>query len=197
MNPSLFSPRTGPTRNVLHTLLTALTALIALTGCSTVTNPKEEDELGYTPDVREISQAKTEARGISSELYDIIGLQGKVTGTGPGVALCDGKDYGKYYVIHHPWGLTDLPIEELRKGMDRLKKGMPNSGWKIVKYGPDTSPSKSLEIIADSTKAKFSVNIRLFDESKRTEPDAPKSMIVVDLVSACFQVPKGKRVDEY
>lgn len=180
-------------RTALAVLLVAVVS--TLMGCSTMTSPK--DELDYTPKVRYISDVREEAEAVSSELYDIIGLRGKVTGEGPGVSLCGEKDPEKFYVIHHPWGLTNVPIEDLKKGLDRLKENMPKRGWKIVSYGPDTSPAKNLELIADLTKKDFSVNIGLLDRTKRTEPDAPKSMIFVDLVSACFQVPEGETVDEY
>ncbi|MEN2424227.1 hypothetical protein AABB02_39755 [Streptomyces rimosus] len=81
--------------------------------------------------------------------------------------------------------------------MERLREDLPAKGWTITSYGPDSSPSKSLELTADSTKKKFSVSIRLLDGTGRTEPGAPTALIYVDLASACFQVPKGKTVDEY
>ncbi len=77
--------------------------------------------------------------------------------------------------------------------MERLKSDLPKRGWKVVKYGPDSSPSKSLELIADSTEKKFSVNVSLDDRSG----EGKESQIMVDLVSACFRVPEGKRVDSY
>lgn len=158
---------------------------------------ESKDDLGYTPQTREISNSREDAEGVSSEIYDIIALRGKVSKGGPGVALCGDKDSDKFYVIHHPWSLRDVPIADMEAAMARLKEELPKRGWKIVSYGPDTSPAKNLELLADFTKKQYSVNIRLLDKTGRTEPDAPKSKIHVDLVSACFQVPDGKTVNEY
>ncbi|RXS85332.1 hypothetical protein EST92_08315 [Streptomyces sp. TM32] len=152
---------------------------------------------GYTPEAREISEVKQEATGLSGEILRAIGLQGEVSKPGPGVAVCGEENADRFYTIHHPWSLTGVPIGDMKKAMTRLKEELPKNGWKIVSYGPDKSPSKSLELVADSTKRKFSVNIHLYDETVRAKTDGPKSKIYVDLISACFQVPKGKTVDQY
>ncbi len=83
----------------------------------------------------------------------------------------------------------------MKKAMERLREGLPAKGWTITSYGPDRSPSKSLELTAVSPK-KFSVSIRLLDRTRRPRPGAP-SMIYVDLTSECFQVPKNKTADKY
>ncbi|MFB6534848.1 hypothetical protein ACFCY8_21325 [Streptomyces noursei] len=155
------------------------------------------NEPSYTPETREVPEAKQEAKALSSEILRVIGLQGEVSKPGPGVSVCGERDADKFYTIHHPWSLTGVPIDDMKKAMTRLKEELPKNGWKIVSYGPDKSPSKSLELVADSTKKKYSVNIHLYDETGRTKPNGPKSKIYVDLTSACFQAPKGKTVDEY
>ncbi|MEU1806217.1 hypothetical protein [Streptomyces sp. NPDC019937] len=156
-----------------------------------------EDELGYTPKTRSVSQAREQARSLSSEIFDVIGLNGETSKPGPGVSQCADKDSDKFYKIHHPWSLSGVPIEDLKKGMTRLKEDLPKKGWKIVNYGPNNSPAKNIEMTADSTKQPFSVNIELFDNSKKPAGEKRKSLIYVDLVSACFQVPSGEKVNEY
>ncbi|MFI1971671.1 hypothetical protein [Streptomyces cinnamoneus] len=85
--------------------------------------------------------------------------------------------------------------------MEHLKVELPKQGWKVVSYGPDKSALKSIELIADSTKSKFSVNITFLDKRKVVKGDPlteiQTSGIKVDLVSACFRVPEGKTVDQY
>ncbi|MFF4602706.1 hypothetical protein ACFY12_08130 [Streptomyces sp. NPDC001339] len=175
-------------------VMVAIAASTTLAGCSSVTDSGKEP--AYTPEVRQISEARKEAKDISSNLFDAIGLQGRISQPGPGVSQCGDKGPAKFYTIHHPWSLSGVSVEDMKQAMARLKENLPKNDWKIVSYGPDKSPSKSLELIADSTKRKFSVNIRLLDRTQRASSNAP-SMIYVDLTSACFQVPEGKTVDEY
>ncbi|MDT3396818.1 hypothetical protein RKE29_09210 [Streptomyces sp. B1866] len=166
--------------------------MIVLAGCSM----NGSDDPGYTPKRREIKDIREEAERLSSQILDIIDLRGKVSEPGPGVALCGEKDPEQFFTIHHPWSLTRVPVVDLGQAMVRLRDGLPKMGWEVTKYGPDGSPSRSLELIANSTRVQFSVDIIFYDESKQSKPTG-SSMIHVDLSSACFQVPEGKTVDEY
>ncbi|MFI0263591.1 hypothetical protein ACH4OW_31730 [Streptomyces sp. NPDC017056] len=176
-------------------VLLSMVAAVTLTGCSGMSAPGRE--AGPPPDSREVSAAKSEAQSISIEILSIIGLRGKTSKPGPGVAVCGDRDPGKFYAIHHHWSLTGVPVSYMKKAMKRLREGLPGKDWAITSYGPDSSPSKSLELTADSVKEKYSVSIRLLDGTGRTEPGAPTALIYVDLTSACFQAPKGKTVHEY
>ncbi|MFE7318491.1 hypothetical protein ACFU7T_36140 [Streptomyces sp. NPDC057555] len=186
-------PRQGTLKQ--SPIILSAVAIAALTGCSSVTHAN--NERGYTPETREVSEAKQEAKGISNKILKAIDLQGEVSKPGPGVSLCGEKEADKFYTIHHPWSLTGAPIEDMKRAMANLKEELSRNGWEIVNYGPDKSPSKSLELVADSAKKKFSVNIHLYDETGHTKPNGPKPKIYVDLISACFQVPAGKTVDQY
>lgn len=155
--------------------------------------------LGYTPETRDVSSVRDEARELSTQLRNLMGLKGKVTKPGPGVDLCGDQDPDNLYVIRHPWSLYGAPVEDMKKAMERLSLELPRHNWKIVRFGPDSSPSKSLELIANSTKGKFSVDITLFDQRNDTgdAPSASKvSLINVELVSACFRTPHGKTVNQ-
>ncbi|OEV05261.1 hypothetical protein AN216_03865 [Streptomyces oceani] len=128
-------------------------------------------------------QTQTEKK--SSELLDIMDLQGKVTEPGAIVAPC--SDYpSEDGVIRapHPWSLYDVPVERMREGMDRLREKLPKSGWRITKDGTDSSRSKSPQIIADSTDGKYSADIRFWEEPESSDEE---SMIVVTVVSSCFR----------
>lgn len=176
-------------------LMSALTVAIMLSGCSGMRDNKRDD-LGYTPKEREVSRAKNDAKEASSEILEIIDLRGEVSEPGPGIAPCADKGPEKFYRVNHTWSLSGVPVPDMQRAMARLKEGLPKKGWKIVKYGPDGSRSKSPELVADSVPRQFSVNIHLYDESKKAEPNAPKSLIYVFLTSDCFQVPEGKAVEE-
>lgn len=177
-------------------MISSAATFAILTGCSDM--PKSHD-LGYTPETRDVSSVKNEAQELSSQLHHLMALDGKMMNTGPGVDLCGDEDPDHLYVIRHPWSVYGVPVEDMKRAMGQLKAELPRHNWKIVKFGPDSSPSKSLEIVADSTKGKFSVNITLYDRRKRSgdAPSASKvSIIAVELASACFRVPHGKTVDQ-
>ncbi|NNG86643.1 hypothetical protein [Streptomyces cacaoi] len=82
-------------------------------------------------------------------------------------------------------------MPEMKQAMENLKEQLPEHGWKLVGYGPDKSRSKSLTLQADSTRKKFSVKVKLWEEPEGSK--AP-SMIHVTLMSTCFRAPKGQDV---
>ncbi|MER0245468.1 hypothetical protein AAHZ94_26490, partial [Streptomyces sp. HSW2009] len=128
-------------------------------------------------EVRRASDTKNEAARLASDIFDAAGVKGKVTKPGPLTAECAGKDIEKYYRIIYFWSIWDVPIQDLRQGMENLREKLPGRGWSVEKYGPDESPSRSLEMIAGSRNDKFTAVIHLYDKSKRSGPKAPKSII--------------------
>lgn len=169
----------------------ALLITLTLTGCSDVSD--SDDDLGYKPAVHEAGAVREDTEAMSSQILDIIGIKGKVTEPGPGVTSCAGMDPQKFFKVRHPWSLYGVPVPDLRNAMDRLKTELPRHNWKITSYGPDKSRAKSLTLYADSTKKKFTVQIKLLDRRGRSENP---SGIMVTLVSGCFQVPKGQQVSD-
>lgn len=159
-------------------------ASAVLMGCSV----NEESD---SPEVRRVEDAREEARQIASELYDLSGLDAERTKPGPRVSLCDDKDSDTFYTINYPFSLHGVPFVELQAGMERLKKQLP-AQWEIVSYGPDSSPSRSIRMVADAMQWRFSVSIRLIKAAK-TRSD----MLYIHLVSGCFEVPEGEKVVEY
>ncbi|MGW1195156.1 hypothetical protein ACWD4B_04755 [Streptomyces sp. NPDC002536] len=171
-------------------------SILALSGCGDV---KKSSDLGYTPETQEIDAARKTAKELSSEILDAISLKGRVSGSGPGVSRCD-EDPDHLYKIRHAWSVWGVPEEEMQRSLERLKDELPKRGWKVVRYGRDSSQAKNIEMVADSTKSKFSANITFMDKRgvKEASPQSSStSGIMVDLVSACFRVPQGKTVDEY
>ncbi|MEC4017134.1 hypothetical protein [Streptomyces sp. H27-D2] len=160
--------------------------------------------LDYTPEVRDVESVRTDTKKASSEIFDIIDLKGAVTKTGVALSSCGELDSEHYFKISHPWSVYDVPVGDMKKAMERLKRELPKNGWKIARYAPDSSPSRSLELVADSTKKKFSVSVTLYDAAKASEstaeprtPSAKKiSGIMVRVVSACYKVPKGKTTND-
>ncbi|WNF27258.1 hypothetical protein RI138_10640 [Streptomyces sp. C11-1] len=134
--------------------------------------------------------AADEAEKISSEIYDLIGIRGKGSDTGPGVSECGGKDPDKYFQIFHPWSFTPESPSQLDDVMERLREELPKHGWKIVEYGHDTSKNKNINLTADNDKKKHSVNITHY--AKRTPPK-----LSLTVVSGCYQTPEGQKVQRF
>ncbi|WP_330174718.1 hypothetical protein OG875_14910 [Streptomyces sp. NBC_01498] len=131
--------------------------------------------------------AADRAEQVSSELFDLIGIKGKATEPGPGVSECDGKDPETYFRIFHPWSLFPASADQLDGVMERLKTELPQHGWEVVEYGPDTSKNQNLSLTADNDEKKHSVNITYMAKDER-----PRLSLM--LVSGCYQVPDGEKV---
>ncbi|MEU2295024.1 hypothetical protein ACFY9H_00065 [Streptomyces bacillaris] len=144
---------------------------------------------------RSVDEVDAETKRISSQILDIIAVKGVTSKSGPGVSTCDGAERGKLFLMRHPWSLTGASDAELAKAMNRLKEDLPKHGWKIVGYGPNSSKAKSLELTADHIEKKFAVKVELWE--KNSGGDSNEPTLLVNVVSACYQVPEGQRVDGY
>ncbi|MCG0067290.1 hypothetical protein L0F81_29150 [Streptomyces tricolor] len=134
--------------------------------------------------------AAAEAQKVSSRLYDLIGVKGKASDGSPGVQECSGKDRDTYFQIFHKWSFYPASANDLDAAMEHLKEGLPKQGWKIVEYGPDSSESENLTLIADNDEKKVGVHIA---QMKKRNP--PKLSLM--LVSGCYQVPEGQKVEHF
>ena len=162
------------------TLATVFLLTMTLVGCSQVNG--KEDPKSFS--VRDSDEVGRETEKKSSEILEILNLKGKVTEPGAGSVSCSDSSAENTYRARHPWSIYDVPVEEMKKAMDRLRKDLPEKGWKIVKDGHDDSQAQSPQIIANSSKGRFSVDIRLQD--RRTRSDDP-SIIEVTVVSGCYR----------
>jgi hypothetical protein len=171
-----------------HTLLMSI-ALITLTGCR-MTDSNDSDEIPSSG-TRSIEDASADTKKISSEIIDLIAIKGKTSEPGPGVSQCgDDKAREKFYRMRHPWSFTPASGEQLGDVMERLKEGLSKQGWKVVEYERDSSRNKNLNLTADNDEKKFGVNIVHLAKN-----DPP--MLSVTVVSGCYQVPEGERVDRF
>ncbi|MGW0537498.1 hypothetical protein [Streptomyces sp. NPDC003032] len=140
---------------------------------------------------RSIDDARSETKRVSSDILDIIGLQGKVSEPGPGVTRCgEERDHEKFFRMRHPWSFTPESDKGLDDVMKRLREELPKNGWKVVEYERDTSPNRNLNLTADNDKRKFSVRVTHY-----AKDNPPK--LTVRVISGCYQVPEGERVDQY
>lgn len=136
-------------------------------------------------EVRDGDTVSTEVEKTSSRILEMMELKGKVTDTGAMISRCSDYDpEEEVYRARQPWSVYDLPVPDLEKAMDRLRRELPNTGWKIVKDGVDDTPAKSPQIIAESKDGKFAADIQLWDNRKKG--DDP-SLILVAVESACYR----------
>ena len=178
-------------------------ALTTLTGCGmtdsedsrTSESSGNADNADGSNDVPDAGTSNTqdaadEAERVSSELYDLIGVEGVASDTGPGVSECGDKDPEKYFRIFHAWTFTPASADRLDGVMERLRTQLPGQGWKVVAYGPDTSRNKNLSLTADNDGKKYSVKIAHFAK------DATPNLNLM-VVSGCYRVPEGETVDRF
>jgi hypothetical protein len=136
-------------------------------------------------EVRDGEAVKTQVEQASSRILEIMALKGKVTDTGAVTVRCaDGDANEEVYRARHPWSVYQVPVSDMEKAMERLREGLPEKGWKIVKDGVDDSPAKSPQIVAEADGKEYAVDVRLLDERKYG--DDP-SLIEVTVQSACYR----------
>ncbi|MGV9353075.1 hypothetical protein [Streptomyces misionensis] len=161
--------------------LAACVVLASLTGCGTTAT---DEPSGTSRHAAEATQA------LSSGIRGLIRVEGKASDSGPGVQECSGKDRDTYFRIFHKWSFYPASASDLDAAMQHLKDGMPEHGWKIVEYGPDTSRNKNLTLVADNDEQKAGVHIT---QMKKRNP--PKLSLMV--VSGCYRVPEGQKVEHF
>lgn len=162
-------------------------AFATLTGCGM--SDEKSDDVPFAG-TSTSSAASAAMKKTSSDIYDLIGVKGKASENYPGVTECAGKDRKTHFRIYHPWSFHPASADDLDEAMERLKRELPKHGWKIVEYGPDTSRNRNINLTADNDKKKVSVNIVKMAKGAR-----PK--LSLDLVSGCYKVPDGEKVDPY
>ncbi|MBA0053554.1 hypothetical protein E0L36_22540 [Streptomyces sp. AJS327] len=133
--------------------------------------------------VRGREEVLDETERKSSEILDLMKVKARVTKPGAGVMGCSGSQDERTYRGWHPWSIWDVSVEELNEVMERLRRSLPKAGWAIVKDGHDNTPAKSEQILAESRKDGFAVDIRLRDRRQHKKT----SIISVTVNSLCYR----------
>ncbi|GGX62029.1 hypothetical protein [Streptomyces minutiscleroticus] len=154
-----------------------------------MTDSKDSDEVPSAGTSTSLAAAE-ETEKVSSELYDLIGVKGKASDSRSTVTECPGRDREKYFQILHPWSFYPASPNDLDKAMEQLKENLPEHGWKIVEYGPDTSKNKNINLTADHDEKKFGVNI-----VQMAKNDPPK--LSLSVVSGCYKIPDGEKIQRF
>ncbi|WP_143052982.1 hypothetical protein [Streptomyces sp. 2112.3] len=158
-----------------------LGSLMLTVGCSTVKS--DSSGLDYDPEKRDSQQVVREVGTLSSRVLEMLNIKGKSTEPGPAAAPCDVPNGTSrtYQIVRHPWSLYGVENDALEKGMKNLRSALPNQGWKVVKYGKDSSRNRNLEITA--------VHVKTHTQLEATwlkGLDGHTPLIEVTLYSRCF-----------
>ncbi|MBW1604448.1 hypothetical protein JJV70_20540 [Streptomyces sp. JJ66] len=145
------------------------------------------------PETRPQVEINNEIKSVSSRILDIVALEGKVSEPGPGVGECPGKDLDTYFIMRHTWSLASEDRKSLAASMEKLKHELPESGWEIKEYGPKNNQNRTLRLLADHPEKKYGINVEFWEQRKSDG----KPMLLVGVVSACYQVPPGDTVEHY
>ncbi|WP_225825149.1 hypothetical protein [Streptomyces naphthomycinicus] len=162
-------------------------ALTTLTGCSMT--DKESDDVTQVG-TSTSSDAADALEAVSSGIYDLIGVKGEASHGRAGVEECPDHDRDTHFKVFHPWSFYPASASDLDEAMQNLKERLPKHGWKIVEYGPDTSKNKNIVLVADNDQEKAGVHI-----AKMTKRERPK--LSLTLVSGCYKVPEGQKVEHF
>ncbi|WP_139140841.1 hypothetical protein [Streptomyces oceani] len=147
-------------------------------------------------ETRSVKSVDSETKSVSSDVLDIISLKGKTTDVGPGTGSCDinGESTEGTFMVRHPWSISGSTVLELEDAMQRLHINLPQHGWKVSRYGNNTSKNASLELTADHEEKKFSLNIVLIENSGNS---SQLPILAVTVVSDCYKIPEGEELEHY
>ncbi|WP_367124050.1 hypothetical protein [Streptomyces phytohabitans] len=137
----------------------------------------------YEPKTRDAQEVHHEVSTLSSNVLDMIAIQGKVTEPGPMKYPCgpDEGDSDGLNRVRHPWSLYGVSNAKLQTGMENLERELPSHGWKIAKVGEDGSRNRNREILAvhDSTRSQLEV-------AWLKGEDGHQALLEVTVYSRCF-----------
>ncbi|MFI9624802.1 hypothetical protein [Streptomyces sp. NPDC052042] len=135
-------------------------------------------------------EAVSAVKEISSQIYDFAAVPGKASEPGPGVGECEGRDKDKYFQVYHPWNFAPKKASDIDIAMENLKKRLKTDGWVTKDLYHDNSPNKALNLIADNNSKKVSVWIVQYSRDKNPS-------LGIEVVSGCFQIPDGQKIDHF
>ncbi|WP_406218594.1 hypothetical protein [Streptomyces decoyicus] len=172
---------TGMKNKTFRAIPVYLGSLMLTVGCSTVKS--DSSGLDYEPEKRDSQQVVREVGTLSSRVLEMLNIKGKSTEPGPAAAPCDAShDTSRtYQSVRHPWSLYGVENDALEKGMSNLHSALSNQGWKVMKYGKDSSRNHNLEIMAVHLKTHTQLEVTWL---KGLDGHTP--LLEITLYSRCF-----------
>ncbi|MFJ5798833.1 hypothetical protein [Streptomyces decoyicus] len=158
-----------------------LGSLMLRVGFSTVKS--NSSGLEYEAEKRDSQQVVREVGTLSSRVLEMLNIKGKSTEPGPAAAPCDAShDTSRtHQSVRHPWSLYGVGKGALKKGRKNLHNALPNQGWKVTKYGKDSSRNHNLEIMAVHVKTRTQLEATWL---KGLDGHTP--LLEITLYSRCF-----------
>jgi hypothetical protein len=166
-------------------IVAGMVAVLSM-GCSM--SASDEPELSYTPTVKSVDNARSQARDLASELLRMADIQGEVSDPGPGVSSChtDPDMENNLYIIRAGWSIYDRPVRTLEEGMSNLRSELTQQGWEITEDGEVNNAARSQHILFENHEVEYAVDIELYPGGDG-QPQLSATM-----VSACFRTPEGE-----
>ncbi|MGW5678091.1 hypothetical protein ACWEV4_23935 [Streptomyces sp. NPDC003860] len=128
----------------------------------------------------------------SDQILGVIDLKekGKTKETWPYRLGCSGyAKESKVERLQHGWSVWGAPDADLTEAFNRLRKELPNKGWKIVKDGTDDTQARAPEIVANSTDGLVSARLGLW----LVRPGGRyESAVEVSFATKCFRTAEGE-----
>ncbi|MGW7353719.1 hypothetical protein [Streptomyces sp. NPDC054784] len=147
------------------------------------------DELGYEPEVRDVTPSEEEVDELSSKVLEWMALRGEVSEPGAAAGSCDvvDPDFTTYYVVNHPWSVHDVRKGSFAEAMANLRTELPKNGWRITEDGITNTKVGNPEITAVHPETHHTRSV----EWREKRSGDLKSLILVDVDSRCYRAPKG------
>ncbi|WP_059005772.1 alpha/beta hydrolase [Streptomyces specialis] len=141
-----------------------------------------------------VDEARARARAHSSAVLDLLAVRARVSGGGPGVTRCP-SDPGaeRLFAVRHPWSVSGVPREELRRAMARLRRGLPSRGWRITADGVRDNRNRSPRLTFTTTRdnAGNGAGGCVLDVTLEGGPD-DEPLLAVTLLAGPFRSPQGR-----
>lgn len=172
---------TGLKSKKFKAISASLGSLMLTVGCSTMKS--DASGLKHEPEKRDSQKVVHEVGTLSSRVLEMLNIKGKSTEPGPTATPCD-VPHGTsrtYQRVRHPWSFYGVGNDALEKGMANLHRALPEEGWKVVKYGKDSSRSQNLEMMAVHLKTHTQLEVTWL---KGLDSHTP--LLDITLYSRCF-----------
>ncbi|MDT0310029.1 hypothetical protein RM780_24185 [Streptomyces sp. DSM 44917] len=141
-----------------------------------------------TPTVKAVDNARSEARDLSSRLYEWTGIEGRTTEPGPVVSNCESDAHDEtLYVMRHPWTIYDTAAETLERGFNNLRDRMEQEdGWELRVDEVENNQDQTPHLLFVNRDLEYAVDVWL------TGRNGDNPQLEIWTQSACFRTPDGE-----
>ncbi|NYI07836.1 hypothetical protein [Allostreptomyces psammosilenae] len=115
----------------------------------------------------EQADAETAAEEYSSQIYDLMGIRGKVTEGGALPMPCsDEFRLDPIYWVTHGWSVYEISGATQETAMNNLREKVGEAGWDDIEYRETNSRARNMELTATHAETGYmpeSYSSRIYD----------------------------------